>query len=102
MVNQKNSRVVDVMIFTLVAIYVGSYFLPGHWGVKCDADAPPLGSVALGLFYIVWTFYSVNTIRNDPMLKLKEQSWKDLINVTKQLSLKEFDGEFNHEGMILA
>ena len=102
MVNQKNSRVVDIMMFMLVAIYGASYFLPSHWGVRCSAESPPFGSVILVLFYIVWTFYSVNTIRNDPMLKLKEQSWKEIINVTKQLSLKEFEGEFNHEGMILA
>ena len=74
MVNHKNI-VSDIMMFMLVVIYIASYFLPGHWGVRCDADAPPLGYVSLGLFYVVWTFYSVGKIRNDPMLKLKEQSW---------------------------
>ena len=69
----------DFMMFVLVLIYVGSYFLPSHWGVKCSVDAPPLGSVALGIFYIVWTFYSVGVIRNDPLLNLKNQSWKELI-----------------------
>jgi hypothetical protein len=80
---QKRSRVVDFMFFILIAIYVGSYFLPHHWGVKCSKTAPPLGSAMLGIFYIIWTFYTVCTIRNDPMLKLKEQSWKELYLMAK-------------------
>lgn len=102
MMSSKSSRCVDFMMFALVVIYVGSYFLPSHWGVRCSADAPPLGYVALGLFYVAWTFYTVTIIKNDPLLKLKEQSWKELIAMAKQLSLKEFEGEFSHQGMVLA
>ena len=102
MLRQTNSKFVDFMMFMLVFIYIGSYFLPSHWGAKCSGEAPPLGSVALMLFYIVWTFYSVGTIKNDPLLKLKDTPWKDLIITAKNLSLKEYSGEFNQEEMVLA
>ena len=83
MMKAKTSWFVYFMAFLLIGIYVGSYFLPSHWGVKCSVDAPPLGAAMLGLFYIMWTFYSVCKIRNDPMLKLKEQSWKELYAMAK-------------------
>jgi len=89
-------------MFTLVVIYVGSYFLPSHWGVRCSGQAPPLGAVVLGVFYMIWTFYTVSVIRNDPLLKIKDSSWRELVIMAKNLSLKEFEGEFNHQGMVLA
>jgi hypothetical protein len=79
MMSSKKSRFVDFMMIMLAAIYIGSYFLPGHWGVKCSPDAPPLGTLTLCLFYIVWTFYTVSNIRNDPILKLKEMSWAEFM-----------------------
>jgi len=36
------------------------------------------------------------------LLKLKDTPWKDLILTAKNLSLKEFSGEFNQEEMVLA
>ena len=102
MMSTGSSKFVDGMMFTLVFIYLGSYFMPSHWGARCSGEAPPLGSVVLVLFYIVWTFYSVSTIKNDPMLNLKDTPWKDLLKITKNLSLKEYEGEFNHDEMILA
>jgi hypothetical protein len=72
MMSAKRSKFVDFMMGTLVVIYIGSYFLPSHWGVRCSEHAPPLGTIALTLFYIVWTFHSVSSIRNDPLLRLKE------------------------------
>tara|TARA_B110001450_G_C17611455_1_gene477464 strand:+ start:348 stop:737 length:390 start_codon:yes stop_codon:yes gene_type:complete len=102
MMHSDKSKFKDFMMFALVFIYIGSYFMPSHWGAMCSGHAPPLGSVALCLFYIVWTFYSVNQIKNDPMLKLKDTPFKDLVLVAKNLSLKEYSGEFNHQEMILA
>lgn len=102
MMSSKPDRFVDFMMFTLVVIYVGSYFLPSHWGVRCSGQAPPLGAVVLGVFYMIWTFYTVSVIRNDPLLKIKDSSWRELVIMAKNLSLKEFEGEFNHQGMVLA
>ena len=77
----------------LTIIYVGSYFLPSHWGVKCSDTSAPLGSMLLGLFYGFWTIFVVHTIRNDPMLKLENES-------LKSLGLKAFDLMKDHTGKI--
>ena len=102
MMSSKPSKFVDFMMGTLITIYVGSYFMPSHWGVRCSAEAPGLGSGLLVMFYIVWTFYTVNIIKNDPLLKMKDQKWSEFIAVAKRLSLKEYEGEYNHQGMVLA
>jgi len=51
---------------------------------------------------MVWTFYVVYTIKNDPLLKLKEESRKSLYETTKRLSIHEFEGEYDHGNMVLA
>ena len=102
MMKTQSSKFVDFMVFVLLVIYVASYFLPSHYGVKCSQDYPPLGSTILVTFYIVWTFFTVGTIKNDPLLKVKEQTWKDLWETTKRLSLKEYEGPFDHEEICIA
>ena len=72
MMSSKSSRFVDFMIFCLIVIYIGSYFMPKHYGVRCDGDSPPLGTMVLVTFYIVWTFFTCKMIRDDPTLKIKE------------------------------
>jgi hypothetical protein len=78
MMSSKSSVFVDFMIFCLLVIYIGSYFVPTHWGVKCDEDNAPYGLGFLSLFYIVWTFFTVRSIRNDPLLALGDKSWKEI------------------------
>jgi len=46
--------------------------MPKHYGVRCDGDSPPLGTMVLVTFYIVWTFFTCKMIRDDPTLKIKE------------------------------
>jgi hypothetical protein len=98
----KSSRFVDFMVFLLLVLYVVSYFLPSHYGVKCSVDLPPLGSTVLVTFYIVWTFFTVGTIKNDPSLKVKESTWKELWETTKRLSFHEYEGEYDHDTMCTA
>ena len=51
---------------------------------------------------MVWTVYTVKVIRADPLLAMKEHDYGDLWATTKQLCLKEYEGEYDHHGMILA
>ena len=102
MMKTTSSKFVDFMIVLLITIYIASYFLPEHWGVKCTTYSPPFGSILLVSFYIVWTFFTVGTIKNDPLLKVKEQSWKELWETTKRLSFHEYEGEYNHDNMTIA
>ena len=102
MMQSKSSWFIDLMIFILIAIYVSAYFTPKHYGVRCTQESSPLGSLILCVFYMFWTFYTVRYIRNDPLLAVKKQKMGDLWATTKQLSLHEFEGEFNHDNMVLA
>jgi hypothetical protein len=93
---------VNGMIAVLVIIYTVSYWLPEHYGVKCTPTNSPLGSVLLCVFYIIWTIFTVYHIKNDPLLKIKETSTKSLFRTASDLCLKEYEGEYDHHGMILA
>ena len=102
MMSSESNWFVNFMIVLLIGIYVGSYYAPYYYGVKCDEDHAPYGLVALTVFYIVWTMVTYRLLKNDAMLDLKNKSWKNLYERTKQLSLKEFEGEYDHEGMVKA
>jgi hypothetical protein len=93
MMNKGQNKVLFFMTFILTTIYVGCYFLPSHWGVKCSDTSAPLGSMLLGIFYGLWTIFVVHTIRSDPMLALEKES-------LKSLGLKAFDLMKDHTGKI--
>ena len=93
-----------VMIGLLSLIYVTSYFLPSHWGVKCSETSAPLGFVLLAMFYVVWTIFVVKVITNDPMLALHEETWRTMAVKTKDLLFKNVadEAEYDHAKMVLA
>ena len=97
-----SSRFVDFMIFILVAIYAGSYFMPDHFGVKCTEDAAPFGPAFLGVYYMIWTCYTVRVIQNDPMINLVSQSKTAMWARFKELCFSEYEGEYDHKMMVLA
>ena len=68
MMDSKNGWFVNFIIFMVIAIYISSYFLPEHYGVKCTEHSAPLASLALCVIYIMWTIFTVKVIRNDPLL----------------------------------
>lgn len=72
MMNSKSSCFVDFMIVCLIGIYIGAYFMPEHYGIRCTEGHSPQATMVLGLFYMIWTAFTVKTIRNDPMLELKD------------------------------
>ena len=92
------------MIGILSTIYLVSYFLPSHWGVKCSDTSAPLGSLLLGIFYCVWTVFVVHVIKKDPMLALEKETLKTMALKTKDLLIKDLTGkiEYDHGRMILA
>jgi len=81
--NSKSSWFVDLMIFCIVIIYIGAYFVPKHYGVKCTDESAPFASLILCIFYMFWTFFTVYTIRNDPLLAVKKQSMGEMYKTTK-------------------
>ena len=102
MMSTKSSWFVDFMIFCLILIYVGSYFMPEYYGVKCTEVASPLGSLVLCVFYMIWTCFTVKVIRNDPLLHVNQETYGSLWETTKKLSFHEFEGEYDHKQMVLA
>lgn len=102
MMKSKSSLFVDFMIFCLIAIYIGAFFVPKHYGVKCTSESAPLASLVLCIFYMFWTFYTTYTIKHDPLLAIKKETWRTMYDKTKQLSIHEFEGEYDHGNMVLA
>jgi len=102
MMDTKSSKFVDFMIFILISIFIASFFLPSHYGVKCSKQSAPMGPLFLCLFYMFWTCFTVKVIKNDPLIALKDESNKSIYEKTKQLSLHEYEGEFDHDKMLLA
>ena len=43
--------------------------MPSHYGIKCSKDHAPMGSIVLLFFYMFWTVFVTNIIRNDPLIK---------------------------------
>jgi len=83
MMDTKSGWFVNLMIVFIIAVYVSSFFLPDHYGVKCTKHSSPLAALILCVFYIIWTIFTVYTISNDPLLKTKEHSYGDLWATTK-------------------
>lgn len=102
MMKTENGKFVNFIFFLIIAVYIASYFLPEHYGVKCTEHAAPMGCAMLCVIYVIWTCFTVHHIKNDPLLKTKEHSYHDLWDTTKRLCLKEYEGEYDHESMILA
>lgn len=102
MMDTKSGWFVNFMIFFLIVYYIASYFLPEHYGVKCTERSSPLGSLVLVVFYIIWTCFTVRSIKKDPLLNVKDHSYGDLWETTKRLCFKEYEGEYDHQNMILA
>ena len=102
MMHTHSSKFVDFMIFMLIVLYTGSYFMPDHYGVKCTKDAAPLGPLVFCIYYMFWTFFTIKVISNDPLIDIHHETKASFWATVKQLSFKEFEGEFNHTTMVLA
>lgn len=98
----RSSCCVDLMIFCLIVIYVGAYFMPEFYGVKCTEKSAPLASLVLCIFYMFWTFYTVRKIKRDPLLDLKHETYTSMFKTAWRLSLKEYEGPFDHKEMVKA
>jgi len=83
MMSSESGHFINFVIFMIIAIYIASYFLPEHWGVKCTEKSAPMASLALCAIYIIWTVFTVKVIRADPLLATKEHSYGDLWETTK-------------------
>ena len=59
MMESRSSWKVDLMVVALIGIYIAAYFLPTFYGIKCTPESSPLGSLALCIFYMFWTIYTV-------------------------------------------
>ena len=102
MMSAKSSRFVDFMIFMLISLYTLSYFMPDHYGVFCTKDYAPLGPLVFCLYYMCWTFFTIYVIKNDPLIDVEHNSRASLWETTKKLSFHEYEGEYNHNTMVLA
>ena len=102
MMSSRSTKFVDFMVFLLVVIFTGSYFMPDHFGAKCSQDAPPMGPLYLTIFYILWTCYTIRTIKNDPLIDIENQTRASMWATFKQLCLHEFEGDFNLNDMLRA
>jgi len=78
MMNTTSGCFVNFILFCIIGIYIASYFLPEHYGVKCTEHSAPFASLALCIIYIIWTIFTVRHIRADPLLAVKEHSYGDL------------------------
>jgi hypothetical protein len=48
--------------FTLTAIFISGFFL-GHWGVMCDEEHLPKGSIIMTCFSVIWTLFVIYQFR---------------------------------------
>jgi len=102
MMRSESSKIVDFMVLCLIIIYIGAFFVPKHFGVRCTDESSPLASLVLCIFYMFWTFYTTYVIKHDTLIDSENKSWGELYRTTKQLSLNEYEGEYDHKSMVLA
>ena len=86
----------------LTTIYIISFFLPSHYGVRCSLHSSPMGYLFLGVFYLVWTIFVCRVILNDPMLAMREENFKSLAKKAKDLALTHHHEHYDHAKMVLA